>query len=235
MGSRRCAADLGAFERDFASICGPRVQRLNPMLYPMPFASPARSLPALVWQRQQSVPSDWNMYSPHVGETLDARSLRVMYEQYGPLVYRRALRILGNSHDAEEALHEVFLRVMRGAESFEHRSQITTWLYRITTNYCFNVLRDSQRRRELLEENFAPQDEAHAEAADHAHDWVLLRRLLAEADETQAQAAIYVYVDGMSHDEAAQLLGVSRRTVGNLLERFAETIRERAQPAMGEP
>ena len=51
-------------------------------------------------------------------------------------------------------------------------------------------------------------------------DLVLIRRLLAAADERQAAAAVYVFLDGMSHEEAAAVLGVSKRTVGNLIERF---------------
>jgi RNA polymerase sigma-70 factor (ECF subfamily) len=49
---------------------------------------------------------------------------------------------------------------------------------------------------------------------------VLVRKLLAKADPDQARAALCVYVDGMSHAEASEILEVSRRTVGNLLDRF---------------
>ena len=56
-----------------------------------------------------------------------------------------------------------------------------------------------------------------------------MRTLLQEADEEQAKAAVYVYIDGMSQNEAADLLGVSRRTVGNLLDRFNGWARKRMQ------
>ena len=52
-------------------------------------------------------------------------------------------------------------------------------------------------------------------------------RVLAEADPQCASAAVCVYLDGMSHEEAAEVLEVSRRTVGNLLERFAAFARKR--------
>jgi hypothetical protein len=81
---------------------------------------------------------------------LEATAVRQLFEQHGPRVYRRALRILGNAADAEEALQEVFIRVMRGAEGFESRSEITTWLYRITTNYCLNMVRSERRAHGLL-------------------------------------------------------------------------------------
>ena len=110
---------------------------------------------------------------------------------------------------------------MRSVDTFEGRSGITTWLYQITTHYCLNLIRDRGRRRQLLEQNVVldgtTPDEPGSAAAS---DLVLLRQLLAEADEQQAQAAVYVYLDGMSHEEAAEMLGVSKRTVGNLLERF---------------
>ena len=163
-------------------------------------------------------------YHARVG-ALDAKAVRQLFEQHGPMVYRRALRILGNAADAEEALQEVFIRVMRGAEGFESRSEITTWLYRITTNYCLNMVRDSKRRRELLQQNYAPGgDEPHAAPADRL---ALLRNALIDCDEREAQAAIYVFVDGMSHQEAAEVLGVSRRTVGNLIERFESWAKQR--------
>lgn len=148
----------------------------------------------------------------------DTRDVGELFRQHGPVVYRRAYRFLGRREDAEEATQEVFIRVMRSLDGFDNRSGITTWLYQITTNYCLNYLRDRGRRRDLFAQNMAPPDETPQGSS--LADLVLLRRLLSEADEQQAKAAVYVYLDGMSHEEAAELLGVSKRTVGNLIERF---------------
>jgi RNA polymerase sigma-70 factor, ECF subfamily len=158
-------------------------------------------------------------YTVTVGERLSADAVRDLFLKHGPMVYRRALRLLGDRHDAEEATQEVFIRALRGAESFEGRSEVTTWLYRITTHYCLNQIRDTKRRRDLLEARAAEDDRAEALAAP---ELVLLRRLLSEADEQQAKAAVYVYLDGMTHEEAAEVLGVSKRTVGNLIQRFRD-------------
>ncbi|MFO0575779.1 MAG: RNA polymerase sigma factor [Polyangia bacterium] len=148
-----------------------------------------------------------------------------LFRLHGPVVFRRAFRLLGRREDAEEATQEVFIRVMRGIEGFDHRSGITTWLYQITTNYCLNFLRDRGRRRDLFAQHMAPPEE---ESRSPVADLVLLRRLLSEADEQQARAAVYVYLDGMSHEEAAELLGVSKRTVGNLIERFLTWAQKRS-------
>jgi RNA polymerase sigma-70 factor (ECF subfamily) len=152
--------------------------------------------------------------------------IRELFERYGPLVLRRAQRLLGNVHDAEEATQEIFIRALRGAEAFEQRSQITTWLYQITTHHCLNLLRDRARRRELRAEH--PEPAGGEQAPAPSDEVAIVRRLLADADPRQAQAAVYVFVDGMSHEEAAELLGVSKRTVGNLVERFRAWARERS-------
>ncbi len=60
-----------------------------------------------------------------------------------------------------------------------------------------------------------------------ASDLVLLRQLLSEADEQQSQAVAYVYLDDMSHEQAAELLGVSRRSVANLIDRFLSWAQKR--------
>lgn len=147
-----------------------------------------------------------------------------LFRLHGPMVFRRALRLLGRKEDAEEATQEVFIRAMRGMQEFEGRSSVTTWLYQVTTNYCLNQLRDHGRRKQLFAENFVAEENSSASESDLLH----LRRLLAEADEQQARAAVYVYLDGMSHEEAAELLGVSKRTVGNFIDRFLAWARQRS-------
>jgi RNA polymerase sigma-70 factor (TIGR02960 family) len=55
-------------------------------------------------------------------------------------------RMLGSVQDAEDMLQETMLAAWRGLGSFERRSSVRTWLYRIATNRCLNVLRDGTRR-----------------------------------------------------------------------------------------
>jgi RNA polymerase sigma-70 factor (ECF subfamily) len=153
--------------------------------------------------------------------------LSALFLRYGPMVYRRARVLLGDHSEAEEAAQEVFMRAVLHHQTFEARSKVSTWLYQITTNHCLNLIRDRKRRREILEAHAFESDGSPIAGAPDSERMVLLRELLAEADEMSARAAVYVHVDGMSHHEAAALLGVSRRTVGNLLERLEAWARAR--------
>ncbi|MEZ4472859.1 MAG: RNA polymerase sigma factor [bacterium] len=146
-----------------------------------------------------------------------AEEVARLFRLHGPQVYRRALRLLGNATDAEEALQDVFLKILDRVDDFDDQDKTLNWLYRITTNHCLNVIRGRKRRLAATEAfRVAPQRADHTVAVDAT----LLRELLSRADPREAEAAVYVHLDGMSYSEAAPLLGVSKRTVGNLIARF---------------
>ena len=68
-----------------------------------------------------------------------------------PEVYRRELtgycyRMLGSAFEADDAVQETMLRAWKGAEGFEGRSSLRSWLYRIATNVCLDALRGEKRR-----------------------------------------------------------------------------------------
>ena len=66
-------------------------------------------------------------------------------------IYRRELtgycyRMLGSAFEADDAVQETMLRAWRGAEGFEGRASLRSWLYRIATNVCLDSLRGEKRR-----------------------------------------------------------------------------------------
>ena len=75
---------------------------------------------------------------------IDRGELEALYRSYGALVKRRARGILGDEQEAQDAMQEVFVRVIAAMGEFRGQSQPSTWLYRITTNLCLNRIRDSR-------------------------------------------------------------------------------------------
>jgi RNA polymerase sigma factor (sigma-70 family) len=157
---------------------------------------------------------------------LERTEVEALYREHGAMVLRRARALLGSEALAQEALHEVFIRVIRAGDSFRADADPSTWLYRITTNYCFNQLRDRRTRQRWLMGEAKRRDRASAMQDPRSEKLLLLRQVLALSSEREASAAIYAFVDEMTYDEIAPLLGVSRRTVGNILQRFVERARE---------
>jgi RNA polymerase sigma-70 factor, ECF subfamily len=154
--------------------------------------------------------------------------VEAMYRTFGPSVLRRARALLGEEQAARDAMQEVFVRALRSRSEFRAEASPMTWLYRVTTNYCLNLMRDRARRTELLAQEGPPPQESPRAPVDER---LTLRRLVASMPAELQEIAVYHYVDQMSHDEIAALTGMSRRTVGNRIEAFRSTARAAAGEA----
>ena len=150
-----------------------------------------------------------------------------LYQSHGPVVFRRARRLLASDDAAWDALQEIFMRALRHGAEFRREASPTTWLYRITTNYCLNVLRDAARRHEKLE-TMARDPSEGAPLADPELR-LALAALMLRLPQELCEIAVYHHLDRMTQDEIAGLTGLSRRTVGNRLKEFQDL----AQAALG--
>jgi RNA polymerase sigma-70 factor (ECF subfamily) len=147
-----------------------------------------------------------------------------LYRRYAPMVLRRVHRFY-RGHEAEEVVHEVFLRVLEKVDGFRADASPVTWLYRITTNWCLNRLRNEGRRGELLEQEAGVLEQWQA-PAPHSEARAFLGQLWRHVDEESALVGIYYHLDGMTHDEIARVMGCSPRTVGYRLNRLSASARE---------
>ncbi|NES12778.1 sigma-70 family RNA polymerase sigma factor [Micromonospora sp. PPF5-17] len=98
------------------------------------------------------------------GTAADLEAFRVELTGY-------AYRMLGSGFDAEDAVQETLLRAWRGADRFDGRSSLRTWLYRIATNVCLDVLR-GRGRRALPVDLGAPSAPVVESLGTPAGDWV---------------------------------------------------------------
>lgn len=93
--------------------------------------------------------------------TSDSPELELLLEQHRRELTAYAYRMLGSTFEAEDAVQDALLRAWRNFEDFEGRAAVRSWLYRITTNVCLDMLRSSQRRAR-------PMDLGPAKSADTA-------------------------------------------------------------------
>jgi RNA polymerase sigma-70 factor (ECF subfamily) len=100
-----------------------------------------------------------------VGAT-EAPALTDRFERERRGLLAHAYRMLGSWDEAEDAVQETYLRAWRGRDTFEHRSSVRVWLYRIATNTCLTAL-DGRGRRALPSGLGAPTSDPAA-AADVA-------------------------------------------------------------------
>jgi RNA polymerase sigma-70 factor (ECF subfamily) len=149
-------------------------------------------------------------------------SLDQLYREHGHAVLRRARRMLRNEDDARDVVQDVFLDLHRHPDRFEARSSIATYLYAAATHACLNRIRDGKNRTRLVAIETTPT------AAPAASDTrALACEILAGLPDEDAALAVYLYCDELTHDEIADMLGCSRRHVGDLAMRLRRRIMER--------
>lgn len=160
---------------------------------------------------------------------IDETAVADLYQRYGHALYRRCLTLVHSEADAHELLQEVFCQFWRRREKFAGRSSAFTYLYRIATNLSIDRLRRRHTAgpQVALDETRRPAGEgANAEKrVAAARD---LATLTAGLDDDSVTVAVLSYVDGLTQEEIAAAVGVSRRTVGKRLKKFLNHTRKQA-------
>jgi RNA polymerase sigma-70 factor, ECF subfamily len=82
-----------------------------------------------------------------------------LVERYRGALHAHCYRMLGSVHDAEDALQDALLRAWRGIAKFEGRSSLRSWLYRIATNSCLDLI--SRRPKRILPVDYGPPSDPH--------------------------------------------------------------------------
>ena len=144
-----------------------------------------------------------------------------LYGDYGFYIYKRCRDLLGDEEDARDAMHEVFVRLMRHADGLAAEHDLLRWLNRVTTNYCLNQIRNRRSRRtdpsELLDS--VPADDGRWLQA------LLERRslvaLLLARTSSQVEAVVTSYFfDELGVDRIAAEQRISVPTVRRRLKEF---------------
>ena len=163
---------------------------------------------------------------------MDRVEIAKLYERYGYAIHRRCWRLLGSEAEADDALQEVFVRVMRYGDGMPGTSPLP-WLYRVADRHCFDRLRRRKRREQPgdAERVVAALERAQADSdgrygGEGGETLQTVARVLAACREAVQETAVLYYVDEMTQDEVASAVGVSRKTVRERLASFLETARE---------
>ncbi|MCC6293208.1 MAG: sigma-70 family RNA polymerase sigma factor [Bryobacterales bacterium] len=147
--------------------------------------------------------------------------LEQLYERYAETVYQSALRVTGNSSDAEDALQVVFLRLVN------HRLEtpgeaLDKYFRRAAVNAAIDILR---RKKWQAEVELDPAREYTAKEST-ALLKERIRRSLAKVPPEDAELFVLCYLEGHSYDELAMQMGVERGTIGSRLHRIRAVLKK---------
>lgn len=148
----------------------------------------------------------------------------LIVQKYRDKLYYHALSIVKDPQEAYDAVQEVFIKAIREKRFFDEGFQMKAWLFRVTTNLCFNTVRDKKRRSGILETipQKMPREEEGTSSLDDVFSKELRAEMLSALDElTPKHREILVlrYYHDLSYAEIASQLQIKLGTVMSRLSR----------------
>ena len=184
--------------------------------------------PAVAVEAQRFVNRESELIARVVaGDRLAAREL---YDAHAPRVFRLAFRFAGDSELARELTQETFIRAFAQLGRFRGDSALSTWLHRVTISVVSNAMRKVERFRARETD----LDEAIPIAVDTQRADPDLRdklhRAIDELPEIYRVTIIMHDVEGYTHEEIANVLGVAEGTCKSRLSVARAQLREKLEP-----
>jgi len=151
-------------------------------------------------------------------ETSSAEAFALLAQRYGGMVYSAALRVTGNTHDAEDVAQECFLTLARQAGTI--RSSVSGWLHSLAVSRAKNLCREHTRRRKR---------EATAMGTPDSPSWSEISPRIDEAiqdlPDDHRIAIIARFLEGRTQSELAEEWGVNQSTVSRRIEKALDSLR----------
>ena len=152
-------------------------------------------------------------------------------EKYGGMVYNVAYRILGNQADAEDASQDAFISAYKNFQRFRGQSAVSTWLYRIAVNASLMKLRKDRRKDFLTQTGYDDTQlvswiEGPESAAINAELRDKLQEGLSRLPPQLRATVVLRDVQGLSNEEAAQVLNTTVSSVKSKLHRGRVLLRK---------
>jgi RNA polymerase sigma factor (sigma-70 family) len=146
----------------------------------------------------------------------DPIAVREMYREYGRLVYTVALRTLGRDDLAEEATQQTFVKAWQAADRIDVERDPAPWLATIAKRVAIDIYRREARRRASALDDVAPDDNALVSLPPELDTLDAVWRVRRAIDELPSEEAVIVrmqHLDGMTHTDISEKLGIPLGTV----------------------
>jgi RNA polymerase sigma-70 factor (ECF subfamily) len=170
----------------------------------------------------------------------DEDAIEVLLARYEQQVFRFGLRMCGNEEDARDVLQETLLAAFRGLRQFRGDARLSTWLYQVARSFCTKARRrpiDAPARHEPLEGATArglqaaqsgPEERAHAREMAR-----VIQEALLALPEPQREVVILRDVEGLTAEEASQVVGIAVPALKSRLHRARFGLQEKIAALIG--
>lgn len=169
-------------------------------------------------------------------------NLEEIFSTYKQQVYNLALHYLQNTEEAEEITQDVFLKIHLNHSSFNEKSQLSTWIYRITINCCLDALKAKKRKKRWAIFGSLFQSDDSFEDSEFNHPGIQLEQkeatehilnLINQLPENQKTALILNKIENLSQQEIALILETTPKAVESLIQRAKNNLEKKLNSSRG--
>ena len=165
----------------------------------------------------------------------DRRALDEILARHERQIFRFGLRMCGNEDDARDVLQDTLLTAFQKVHSFRGDAQLSTWLYQIARNFCVRSRRggpatavDEREAAAVPSGDTPPDAEVHARQIGE-----LLQSAILTLPESQREVLVLRDVEGLSAEEAAQVVGIEVGALKSRLHRARLDLRGKLASLLG--
>lgn len=157
----------------------------------------------------------------------DTKAQRLLFDRFAPKMLGVVMRYINDKERAEDVLQDSFIKVFKSIHKFEHSGSLEGWIRRIMVNTALDQIRKNKKRQknvELDDEGFFElKHESNAEEILQAESLMKLVQSLPEGYRTVFNLFA---IEGYSHKEIAEELGITENTSKSQYSRAKSTLRE---------
>ncbi|NLL72716.1 MAG: RNA polymerase sigma factor [Clostridiales bacterium] len=154
----------------------------------------------------------------------DKDALGKLYNSTSGSVYGFALSILKNMQDAEDVLHDTYLRIYSSASGYKSKGKALAWILTITKNLCLMKLRERKKTADIPEESWDLVLERLPEMTPE--DRLVLTACMNKLSDEESRIVMLYAVSGFKHREIADLLSLPLSTVLSKYRRALKKLRK---------
>jgi len=158
----------------------------------------------------------------------DREAFRELVNQYADFAFSVTFRILNEEEEAPDLVQESFITVWEKIGKFQVEMNFTNWFYRILVNKCFDVLRKRKRALKILPgDNLLnlPEPDDTEQKMDNEELAGIIKQLTNTLSPAQKVVFTLCDLEGLSHDEIAEITGMNKTSVKSNLNHARKKIR----------
>lgn len=143
-------------------------------------------------------------------------------QQHKRTIYTVCYMFSNNADEVDDLYQEILLRLWKGFDAFEGKSDIRTWIYRVSLNYCINFNNRRKRKHEQQDFDIGTGPDSRDERILQVKQLYKRINALGLVD----RSVILLWLEGLSYDEIGAILGISVKNVSFKLVRIKEQLKK---------